>query len=172
MKPAMKPAKTSAFGLTAMLAVILSGCAASSDRYPSLAVRDAERQAGVPAPAAPPPPVAPVASSQELGDILAQAREADASFRAKQAEAARLAQASRGLDVESNAYASAAAAIAELSSLRGQTRSALGRLDELETEAATTFAPLAEIRAAQVEIEGLVAEQSAVLEATSANLAR
>ena len=158
--------------LAACATVILSGCAGSSDRYPSLAIRDAERQAGVVTPAPAPDPVAPVASAEDIAVILASAREANTAFKEAQPGVSRLALAARGLGVESNAYANAAAAIAVLSSLRGETVAALGRLDELETEAATTFAPLEEIRIAQLEIEGMIAEQSAALEAVSGGLAR
>lgn len=169
---AMKRTTNSTLLMTAFSAAILSACAGSSDRYPSLAIRDAERQVGVGAPTEPPPPVAPVASAQEITAIVAQAREANAAFREAQPGVRQLAEAARGLDFESNAYSNAAAAVATLSSLRGQTVSALGRLDALETEAAAIFASTDAIRSAQAEIEGMVIEQSAVLEAVSANLAR
>lgn len=154
------------------MTAILSACAGSGDRYPSLAIRDAERQTGVTQPVQPPTPVGPVASDEEIAAILASARDADAAFREARPGVSRLAEAARGLGVESNAYSNAAAAIATLSSLRGETVAALGRLDELETEAATTFAPVEEIRTAQREIEGMIAQQSAALEAVSMGLAR
>ena len=169
---AMKPVCIRNLCLAGFGAAILTACAGDGKTYPSLAIRDAERQAGVSEPTSPLPPVAPVASSQELAQILETAREVDASFREAQPGVRRLTDAARGLGIETNAYAQAAAAVATLSSLRGQTMSALGSLDQLETEAATSFAPLGEIRAAQSEVEAMLAQQSAALEAVSGDLAR
>lgn len=169
---AMKRTTNPTLLMLAFSPAILSACAGSGDRYPSLAIRDAERRVSVAEPTEPPAPVAPVASAQEISAIVAEAREANAAFREAQPGVRRLAEAARGLDFESNAYSNATAAVATLSALRGQTVSALGRLDELETEAAAIFAPTEDIRSAQAEIEGMVIEQSAALEAVSANLAR
>ncbi|MHA7818944.1 MAG: hypothetical protein ACX930_04780 [Erythrobacter sp.] len=155
-------------GLTALL---LSGCAGSSDRYPSLAIRDSERVAGQFTPVAPEQPsVPPVASAEEVSGIVAEAAEAHRQFVANEPGARRLVDAARGTGIESNARSLALVALADLTSLRGQTSIALASLDDLETRAAATFAPLAAIRTAQAEVEILVTQQDAAIDSLGAGL--
>lgn len=151
--------------LLSLAVLLLSGCAGSSDRYPSLAIRDAERVAGQFMPIAPDqPPVPPVVSAQGLAEIVAKAAEMHRQFVANEPGATRLVEAARGTGSESDARSRALVALADLTSLRGQTAIALASLDDLETEAASTLAPLAEIRAAQTEVVLLVTEQDAVID--------
>lgn len=150
---------------------LLSACAGSSDQYPSLAIRDAERVAGQFTPVAPDqPPVPPVASGQEVADIVATAAEAHRKFTANAPGARRLVGAARGTSAESNARSSALVALADLTALRSQTAIALASLDHLETQAASTFAPLQEIREAQNAVSLLVSEQDAVIDSLGAEI--
>ena len=147
-------------------AAILSACAGDNNKYPSLAIRDAERQTGQFTPVAR-PPVAPIVSTQTLSQIVAEARSTHQKFLDARQGTRVLADAARGLDVESNNHSRAVVAIAAMSVLRGQTAATLGSLDGLEAEATTAFAPAAEIRAAQEEIEAMLQEQDVILKSLS-----
>lgn len=155
-------------------ATLLAGCTGGGDKYPSLAVRDSERATGQFTTASPvqSPSVAPVASIQDVAAIVAIARESHRKFLSAQPRAIQLAQARRGLGVESDAHSRALVAWADLTSLRGQTAIALGNLDGLAARAATTFAPKEDITAAQAEIALLVNEQDAALDSIAAEFAR
>lgn len=155
--------------LMAASAALLAACAGDSSKYPSLAIRDAERQTGQFTPAAP-EPVAPVASPQSLAGIVENARRLEREFLAAQPGARSLAASARGLGSESNLYSRAVVEIAALSSLRGQTAAALASLDILQAEAATTFAPVGGIISAQAEIKAILAQQDAALASIARDL--
>ncbi|BDI60676.1 hypothetical protein [Qipengyuania nanhaisediminis] len=160
------------FAICCPLALALSACAGSSDKYPSLAIRDAERMAGLERPVAPPSPVAAVVAEEAIEAEVSEALGLHQRFTALQPDVSRLVSAANGLGIESNAYARAAAALGELSALRGRTLSVLGGIDRYEAEAATTFAPTAAIESAQARIAGLLREQDAAIDSLSAILAR
>ncbi len=144
---------------------MLVGCVGGdSERYPSLAIRDAERMVGQFTPTTPAaPPVEPVASPAQLGDIVASAQGFHRQFEAARPQVSRLASQARGAGPESEARSRALVAIADLASLHGRTALALGDLDRLEAEAANTFAPVAAIRAAQAQVSDLVTAQDEAL---------
>lgn len=168
---AMKTNAPRTFVALCLTALLLSACAGSDKTYPSLAIRDAERVAGQFEPVAPAdPPVPPVASAQEVAGIVAEATEAHRRFTANEPGAQRLVNAARGSSRESNARSAALVALADLTSLRGQTVIALASLDDLATEAETTFAPTQEIRAAQNRVTQLVSEQDATIDSLGATL--
>ncbi len=144
--------------------VLIAGCAGSGDKYPSLATRDAERIAGEFRPTQPPaPPPQPVASAGEIENLVAAARSAHDRFLSDQRGAEQLVRAASGLGIESDARAQAEVALAGLTTLRSETYRALGDLDRLEVEAATTFAPIDEIEAAQTQVTSLVRIQTEVI---------
>ena len=147
-------------GLTAAL---LAGCAGASDRYPSLAYREAERVADQVTPAAP-PAVAPVATDEQIGSIAQRARGTHETFLREQGEALRLVRASRGLAPDSNARSRAEVGLAVLTSLHGQTALAMADLDALEVRAATTFAPTDGIGVAQGQVASFLSEQGEMLD--------
>lgn len=152
-------------------AITLAGCAGSSDKYPSLAIRDAERVTGQFTPSAPEAePVAPVVSRQVTADIIGRAYGLRQRFDAAETNAAQLVRAARGAGPESDSWAQALVALAELTSIRGQTAIVLADLDDLESKAATSFAPTDNIRAAQIQVAHLVKEQDAALDSLSAQL--
>ena len=161
------------FALLGMTGLLLSACAASDGRYPSLAVRDAERVSGelTPSPATQ-PPVEPVASPQDVADLVSAAYGAQQQFEEARPGAERLARSARGAGAESDTRARALVAVAELTSLRGETALVLARLDALKVEALTTFAPAEAITSGQTSTANLLRQQDEVLDSLSEMLAR
>ena len=154
--------------LAGLAALLLTGCAASNDRYPSLAVRDAERVTGEFTPAYMDDPAPTYTTDRRrIGDALEQARTAHGQFTQAQPGVLGLARAASGRGNDSDARAQALSAMAELTTLRGQTVMALSDLDRLEAEAATLYADLSDIREAQVYVAGLVGEQDAALDSVA-----
>lgn len=153
--------------------LLLAGCAGSSDAYPSLAIRDAERVTGsfTPSePESPPPP--PVASDEDVGAIADRARETHSRFMSERPGALAAVRTARGLGVESNARALAEVRLAVLSSLRGQTQLAMAELDSLQAKAATTFAPTGSIAVAQSQVAAFLSEQDEAIDSLMTELER
>lgn len=153
--------------VVALAGVVLAGCAAEKGKYPSLAVRDAERVTGQLTPTQPddPPavPTRPANESERIGDSLTIARNAFDKFQAEENAAGSLIQAASDDPASEDKRSRALVAIASLSSLRGQTVQALAQLDQMEAEAASTFAPLEDIQRAQFAITHLLDQQDATL---------
>jgi|GEM_PF-352906 len=151
--------------IAGLAGLLLSGCAASDGRYPSLAVRDAERVSGEFTPQAEPTSV-PVAlpDSDRIDSAIATAKQANAEFFSQSDEVGALVAASRGTGRESDARARALVAVASLTSLRGQTAGALGQLDTLEAQAATRFAETVAIRDAQATVLRMLSAQDQILD--------
>ncbi|MGB3807138.1 MAG: hypothetical protein WA936_08060 [Erythrobacter sp.] len=158
------PARSPASIVLALLAAAatLSGCAGDSDRYPSLAIRDAERDTGEIAPV-PQPEVEPVVSTAALAEIVARAEGFNSRFESARPAVLRLARNASGAGPESEARARALVAIADLTSLHGRTSLALADIDRLEAEARTRFAPIEPIEEAQALVAQWVAAQDEAL---------
>ncbi|MFU7527939.1 hypothetical protein [Qipengyuania sp. ASV99] len=154
-----------------LVAALLAGCAQSSDKYPSLAIRPAER---VGAPMTAPTP-APTTSAQAFERIKAAAEAARAvhqQFIARQPDALRRAQAARGLGMDDNRRAAAEIALSDLKSLHGQTALSLSDLDRLEFESASTFAATNDINAAQALVGEILSRQTALMDAVAKEFQR
>lgn len=148
-----------------LFAAALAGCAGSSDAYPSLTIRDAERMTGTLSPAA--PVSAPVPSVQTIASVEAAldlAQSMHSRFIATRPQVAALTASARGRGQESDARAKALIALAELTSLHSETALALADLDRMEVDAATQFAALDDIRSAQARIQALVMDQDLILD--------
>lgn len=145
-----------------LLVAGLSACAGGTVRYPSLALRPFETATVTP-PVQPVEPIRAIVSSAAITALRDTGLRAHQSFTRQQSAAEPLARAAAGRSVESNARAAALVAMAELASARGQTSGVLADLDLLAVEAATTFAPLAEIEAARAEVAALVASEDAAM---------
>lgn len=151
-----------------VLAAPLAACAAGSGDYPSLAIRDAERVEGAfePAPAQEPapPPAEPSADLlQRLSQLRAAASSAHQAFLEAAPDARRKVEAARGTGVESNLWAAAQVALADLDSARSQTAVALGDLDLMFADATLAFelrAPIADTRG---EVAEMIAQEDAIL---------
>ncbi len=158
---------------SACSAALLAGCVGASDKYPSLAIRDAERQTGQFIPAAPQQLPAPSpATFEQLRGFVERARTAHQQFTAEQPAALRLARAARGSGVEDDRRARALVAVAALTSLHGQTSLALTDLDQLEFLAASEFEATDDIKAAQILVGQMIQEQDAALDSFDAAMAR
>ena len=161
------------FTLSILLAFALGGCASADGRYPSLAVRDAERAQGTLTPS---PPEQPTGTGiTDLDGLMApldRAKEADAMFTAQKDEVNALIQASNGLGPEDDRRARALIGYAELTSLRGQTALALSDLDQLEASAATQFKRTKDISDLQASIQQMLAQQDEALDSLSEMLAK
>lgn len=158
----------------AILAPALSACASDTTRYPSLAVRDAERMHGsVPAPDAPPPAPVPTQPPADLpGRLAAISQSADAAhalFQQREAAARSRATAAARAEPGTLAWSDAEVALSSLESARSDTMFALADLDAMlavgtvdEAESGVP-AGLPLIEAARERVEALVAAEDAVL---------
>lgn len=155
----------------------LAACAANADRYPSLAVRDVERQEGRFEPVASTPldvPEVAIPAGGSLPDRLAAldaaAEAAHRQFLASVQTATRRANAAAGAAVGSDAWASAQVALADLDSARSATAIALADLDTLMVANAVQAQDLSAIEAVRQEVLAKVAEEDAVLARLRAQL--
>jgi hypothetical protein len=161
------------FTLSVLLAFALGGCASADGRYPSLAVRDAERAQGTLNPSPPSQPSAiGITDLDALMAPLDRARDADAKFAAQKDEVNALIAASSGLGPEDDRRARALIGYAELTSLRGQTALALSDLDQLETSSATQFKRTKDINDLQTSIQRMIAQQDETLDSLSEMLSQ
>jgi hypothetical protein len=120
----------------ALATLLLAGCAADYDNYPSLARRPAERVTGSAEPAPPttasPPVVVPSADfTARLAQLSDQAQAAHREFTGRQGRAEQLVSAASGASVGSENWAQASVALADLESSRSQAMVALADLDEI-----------------------------------------
>ncbi|MEL6529056.1 MAG: hypothetical protein AAFQ27_03790 [Pseudomonadota bacterium] len=145
-------------------ALLLAACAGSSDKYPSLAVRDVERLQGQFTPTTPDPePIRPIVSEDQLVALVMQARDAEQRFRKASIPAMVLAGTARDQSMESSARQQALVALADLSTIRSDTAIALAELDLLRAEAKTNLAPTDRIEAAMTEVVAILEGQDGTL---------
>lgn len=146
--------------LAALLA--LTGCAATADNYPSLAIRDAERVSGTMAvPAAPPAALPPAPPSADLAALLAAIRAGHTRFAAQTGATQRTVAAARGAAVGSDSWSAAQVAVADLEGERSQVMIALADLDRLYASASVAGADVTAAAAALAEANALVAQENA-----------
>lgn len=161
------------FHLGALLALTVGGCASTDGRYPSLAIRDAERAQGTLTPSPPEQPaVVGITDLDGLMAPLVRARKIDAEFAAQKDEVNALILASSGLGPDDDRRARALIGYAELTSLRGQTALALSDLDQLEAAAAIQFKRPKDINDLQASIQRMLAQQDEALDSLSETLAK
>ncbi|MBE5073493.1 hypothetical protein IM511_04160 [Erythrobacteraceae bacterium E2-1 Yellow Sea] len=152
-----------------MLATLaLAGCSSASHNYPSLAIRDAERVSGTfavtpgtgdqlgPAPASP-------NVLESLPEQLVLSQTAHDSFMGLSAEAERLVLAAQGTDTDSNAWAAAQIALAQLESQRSQSAIALATLDLHYADASLGFTAREEIDAVRSQVLSTLRQEDEVL---------
>lgn len=162
-----------------MALLALSACNADRSRFPSLAIRPAERTYGTLQPVAPSPSL-PLTTQLPAGADLAgrlaalrdTARSAHGHFLEQQGQATRLINAAKGNAPGTEAWSRAAIALASLSAARGQGMAALADLDRLliaATEKAAT-GPDADLRLVDPvhrEVAALLAEEDRAIAALS-----
>lgn len=162
--------------LPALLA--LSACNADRSRFPSLAIRPAERAYGTAQPMAPAVPASAAAStglSAKVAALREAALAAHARFTAQQGDAVRLISAAKGAAPGTEAWSRAAIALAGLTSARGEGMIPLADLDRLqiaatEKAAIDSDADLAAIAPAQREVEALLAAEDRTIAGLSDQL--
>lgn len=158
--------------IAAAPAVLLAGCAAMDEGYPSLAPRPVEKTSFA-EPAAPPP--APAAPDPALDARLAEAvRARTAAVRDFDAAATRAearARAARGAAVGSEAWIAAQTALAELDSLRAAHQEATGALEDMAAQRAQALQPAyPTLEEALVAARADAAAQSRRIDAITATL--
>lgn len=158
--------KTRNFGMFLLApAAILSGCAASSDKYPSLANRDFERspQTEEPAASAATTPAASFAISSatlaSLNSARGRAQSAHNTFLSALPAARSKVSAARGSGPNSNGWAEAQVALADLISKRSQTAIHLGDVDALIADTAIAAKGEDYPRSIQNEVAAMLASQ-------------
>lgn len=155
--------------LTALLLpLLMAGCASSSDRYPSLAVREVERVSGTFTPVDSGPQVlspapAPEDQAARLQSLISQAESVHREFLAATPRARLLVGQVDNTSPDSNAWAEAQIALGDLESKRSQAALALGDLDLLYAAASTGFVDRTDIDEARERVIGWIAEEDAVL---------
>lgn len=163
-------------GLIVLSSIGLAACAADQERYPSLTIAEARAQrvsgtlspmgsARFPDPAQSAEPL-PESLDERLAALGEAGEEAQRAFASASADAARLAEAARGASALSERWMRAQLALAELTSLRSETRLALADIDLIAASAQIALPgdrEAREIAATQTRLAGYVAEQSRVL---------
>lgn len=155
--------------------VALAGCASPNGAYPSLAVRESERVVGVMAVPTAPSYAAPAADPAALADserLLAQAQAAHQAF-LKTAPTARSAvNAAQGSARDSDRWASAQVAIADLEASRAQLMIALADLDRLTIDAAVAGTQFSDLASKRDDIAQLSDSQTQLITSMLESLAR
>ncbi|MEM9501821.1 MAG: hypothetical protein AAF941_08235 [Pseudomonadota bacterium] len=153
------------FSVIALTAILVAACAGDNGRYPSLAVRDIERFQGQFAVSSPDPapPIRPIASSQDVSQLVERASQSHQAFADAQPGVANSVMRARGAPINSLAYSDALVALSGLTSLRSETAITLGDLDSLAADSAITFAPYGEMAAARALVLDLLSEQDRAL---------
>lgn len=152
---------------SALAAMLVSGCAADTTNYPSLARRPAERVVGtsevVPAQPAPVPAPPSAELTARLAQLTAEAQMAHSTFLSKRDGAARLVRAAHGAAVASESWSVAAVALAELEAARSRAMIALADLDALYAAERIVGGPAAAIGEARDRVISLVGQEDEVL---------
>lgn len=165
-------------GASFAVLLALSACNANRSRFPSLAIRPAERayntgQQPAPAPTSSATPTADLPA--RVAALKEKALAADARFTAQQAGAAALINAAKGSAPGTEAWSRAAIALAGLSSARGEGMIALADLDRLlitATEVAATGpdADLQVVSPVHKDVAALLAAEDRTIAALSDQL--
>ena len=147
--------------------LLLGACATSSNEYPSLARRPAERLTATydapPAPVAVVLPAPPASVTGRLGGLVDAAQTADAKFRAREARARTTVSAAGSAKVGSESWGTATIAVAELESARAEAMQALSDLDTLYNDTRVRGEDPGQIGAARDSVTGLISRQDQVL---------
>lgn len=150
------------------LAVTVSSCAGSSDRYPSLATRDFERVQGqFAAPSGDTLPTRPaplsIENTEQIDASLVAARSRHEEFLAQLAAAQAIVSEASGTGPDDNRWSLAMVEIASLDSHLSMTTGVLAQLDTLYVDASLGFEERTTIEAARGTLAQMVqTEQQAV----------
>ena len=168
-----KPVSASACGLALILA--LGACTSTSDRYPSLAIRDVERLYGSAQPVepnpAPPPPAQPSPElAQRLIQLQNQATQAHQAFLSALPGTRSHVNAARNAAVASDSWVIAQNSISTLESARARAMVAMADLDQLLLQTETEGGARDAVIAAQAKVNGMVEDENGTLDQLSDSL--
>ena len=156
-------------GIAGLIAVaMLGGCAANSDRYPSLAIRDFERVqgsfevAGEAEAFDPPAPANPSAVAQ-AADLVAVARLAHQEFIDLVPSATEKLLIAESLGPEDYEWTEGQLTLAKLDIQRGKVAILLGDLDLMFANASLSYEELGQIEEARDIVRQLVAQEDEIL---------
>ena len=147
---------------------MLGGCAANSDRYPSLAIRDFERVQGTFEVAGeveafdPPAPANPSAVAQ-AANLVAEARMAHQEFIDLVPLAGEKLRASESMGPEDYEWTEGQLTLAALDIQRSKVAILLGDLDLMFADASLSYEELGQIEEARETVRQLVAEEDTIL---------
>lgn len=156
-------------GIASLIAaVMLGGCAANSDRYPSLAIRDFERVQGTfevegEAEEFDPPAPADQSSIRRASELVAEARIAHQDFIELAPLASEQLTATTSLGPDDNAWVDSQLTLADLDSKRSKVAILLGNLDLMFADASLSYQELAEIDEARETVRQLVSKEDEIL---------
>jgi hypothetical protein len=151
--------------------LVLSGCAADTTNYPSLARRPIERiEAGQQTSPAPAPIAADPGQGARLAGWIERARIAHGHFSATRERAQRLVTAGSGAPRGSESWALASVALAELESARSEAMIALADLDQLYAATRVEGGDTAAITAARDQVSGWIGDEDQELAALRGRL--
>lgn len=124
-----------------LFALSAAGCAQSTDKYPSLALRPIETRSD--AETATPAPVATpdAALDAQISTLTAKLAQLDTDFTAGAAKADAAAKARGAQATGSDQWLAAQSSLAELEGLRGDTLSAVSDLEQMVTDRGTAGQP-------------------------------
>ncbi len=147
-----------------MSTAILAACTTASDRYPTLEIREAERVSGTfdVADAVEPVPMGSDTAAN-LPEIESAARASHKKFLEAVPSARNLIEAARGSTADSNVWAAAQIARADLESQRSETAIALAELDLKYANATMRFEQRDAVETALRRIEDMIAEEDRIL---------
>lgn len=154
--------------LSWLCALSVVGCAANSDKYPSLSIRDFEREQG--SFDAPPPAAAieilplPQDKVARVAALLEQLRASHARFLGEASSARRTISAAAGTQPGDDRWAAAQVALASLDSERSQSAVVLAELDQMVVDATLAVEQRDGVVAAREDTLARLREQDAVLE--------
>jgi len=161
-----------ASGIALILA--LGACASTSDRYPSLAIRDAERVHGSAQAVTPEPEPQPVQPSADLAQRLVQLRGAAArghqAFLSAAPRTKSLIDAARGSAVASDSWVAAQASLSGLETVRNETMTSMAELDKLLLQAELEGGAREAVAATRSEVGSLLDSENATLEQMAGSL--
>ncbi len=162
--------------LPACAALVLSACATDEGTYPSLAKRPGERVSATWPPAPPPPEAPPPPLDQtslgRLDLLLAQVRNADARFHAKEGRAKNLVASAGRAPMGSEAWSVATVAISELEAARAEAMVAMSELDTIYVTARTEGRDVTQIDAARNQALTIIGQQDRILDSLKGRLDR
>jgi hypothetical protein len=153
--------------LALVIAALLLGGCASTERYPSLAIRDAERAMGTLQPAEPEPyvpPATPPETLDRLSRLVADAQAAHQAFLAAAEKGRATIAAGRGAAEGSDAWSRGQVALADLEASRSQAMITLAELDRLYVDAELAGGELERISAARDVVYALIESESRTID--------